>query len=96
MREHPDTRLIIIDTMQKIREVCGKAYSYASDYEIIGKIKQFTDQHCICMLTVHHTRKQRANDFFETIYGTTGLFGMRGRFAADAEELNPILEWQRL
>ena len=38
MREHPDTRLIIIDTMQKIREVCGKAYSYASDYEISAKL----------------------------------------------------------
>ncbi len=36
VREHPDTRLIIIDTMQKIREVGGEAYSYASDYEIIG------------------------------------------------------------
>ncbi|MBR3075505.1 MAG: AAA family ATPase, partial [Bacteroidales bacterium] len=58
VREHPDTRLIIIDTMQKIREVGGEAYSYASDYEIIGKLKQFADKHCICVLTVHHTRKQ--------------------------------------
>ena len=41
VREHPDTRLIIIDTMQKIREVGGEAYSYASDYEIIGRLKQF-------------------------------------------------------
>ena len=38
MREHPDTKLIIIDTMQKIREVGGEAYSYASDYEIVGKL----------------------------------------------------------
>ena len=37
-------RLIIIDTMQKIREVGGEAYSYASDYEIIGKLKQFADK----------------------------------------------------
>ena len=75
MREHPDTKLIIIDTMQKIREVGGEAYSYASDYEIIGRIKQFADQYCICALTVHHTRKQRADDSFETISGTTGLLG---------------------
>ena len=27
MREHSDTKLIIIDTMQKIREVGGEAYS---------------------------------------------------------------------
>ena len=43
MREHPDTKLIIIDTMQKFREVGSEAYSYASDYEIIGKLKQFAD-----------------------------------------------------
>ncbi len=69
--EHPDTKLIIIDTMQKIREVGGEAYSYASDYEIIGRLKQFADKHCICVLTVHHTRKQPAGDSFEMISGTT-------------------------
>ena len=75
VREHPDTRLIIIDTMQKIREVGGEAYSYASDYEIIGRLKQFADKYGICVLTVHHTRKQPAGDSFEMISGTTGLLG---------------------
>ena len=75
IREHPDTKLVIIDTMQKIREVGGEAYSYASDYEIIGKLKQFADKHSICVLTVHHTRKQPAGDTFEMISGTTGLLG---------------------
>ncbi len=75
MKEHPDTKLVIIDTMQKIREVGGEAYSYASDYEIIGRLKQFADRHCICVLTVHHTRKQPAGDSFEMISGTTGLLG---------------------
>lgn len=75
MREHPNTKLIIIDTMQKIRELGGEAYSYASDYEIIGRLKQFADKYCICVLTVHHTRKQPAGDSFEMISGTTGLLG---------------------
>ena len=75
MNEHPDTKLVIIDTMQKIREVGGEVYSYASDYEIIGKLKQFADKHSICVLTVHHTRKQPAGDTFEMISGTTGLLG---------------------
>ena len=44
IREHPDTRLIIIDTLQKIREVSTDAYSYANDYEIVGKMKQFADR----------------------------------------------------
>ena len=75
VREYSNTKLIIIDTMQKIREVGGEAYSYASDYEIIGRLKQFADKHCICVLTVHHTRKQPAGDAFEMISGTTGLLG---------------------
>ena len=49
--------------------------SYASDYEIIGKLKRFADRHSICIVTVHHTRKQPAGDSFETISGTTGLLG---------------------
>ncbi len=75
VRDFPDTKLIIIDTMQKIREVGGEAYSYASDYEIIGRLKEFADKHCLCVLTVHHTRKQNADDKFDTISGTTGLLG---------------------
>ena len=75
IREHPNTQLIIIDTLQKIRELSGESYSYASDYEIIGKLKMFADKHGICLLLVHHTRKQPASDKFEMISGTTGLLG---------------------
>ena len=75
IRDHPDTRLIIIDTLQKIREVSTDAYSYANDYDIVGKMKQFADKHGICLLLVHHTRKQQAGDRFEMISGTTGLLG---------------------
>lgn len=60
VREHTDTKLIIIDTLQKIREVGGEKYSYASDYEIVTRLKKFADQHNICVLLVHHTRKQSA------------------------------------
>lgn len=75
LRDHPDTRLIIIDTLQKVRELSSEAYSYASDYEIVGKLKQFADKYGICLLLVHHTRKQPASDKFEMISGTTGLLG---------------------
>ena len=74
MREYPDTKLIILDTLQKVREA-SKDYSYSSDYELMNKLKQFADIHGVCVLAVHHTRKQSAEDCFETISGTTGLFG---------------------
>ena len=75
LREHPNTRLIIIDTMQKVRELGGEGNLYASDYDIIGKMKQFSDKHGICLLLVHHTRKQPAADKFDMISGSTGLLG---------------------
>lgn len=75
IREHPGTRLIIIDTLQKIREVSTDAYSYANDYDIVGQMKQFADKNGICVLLVHHTRKQQSGDRFEMISGTNGLLG---------------------
>ena len=75
VREHPDTRLIIIDTLQKVREMGGEAYSYADDYQIVGRLKQFADRKGLCLLVVHHTRKQPSGDKFEMISGTTGLLG---------------------
>ena len=42
--KHKDTSLIIIDTLQKIREISSDAYSYASDYEVITKLKRFADK----------------------------------------------------
>ncbi len=73
--EHKDTRLIIIDTLQKVREIGGESYSYGSDYDIITQLKQFADSYKICLLLVHHTRKQKADDTFDMISGTNGLLG---------------------
>ena len=53
--EHKDARLIIIDTLQKVREIGGDKFSYANDYDIVTKLKKFSDEHGICLLVVHHT-----------------------------------------
>lgn len=73
--EHVDTRLVIIDTLQKVREVGGDNYSYANDYQIMARLKSFADVHGLCLLLVHHTRKQTADDKFDMISGTSGLLG---------------------
>ena len=75
VQEHPDTKLIIIDTLQKVREAGGDKYSYANDYEVVGKLKRLADDCGICLLLVHHTRKQQADDKFDMISGTNGLLG---------------------
>ncbi len=73
--EHKKTSLIIVDTLQKIRDVGGENYNYASDYDIISKLKRFADENNICILIVHHTRKLLTNDSFDSISGTNGLLG---------------------
>ena len=75
MSEHNDTRLIIIDTLQKVRECGGDKYSYSSDYEVITRLKNFADNFGVCLLLVHHTRKQQSDDKFDMISGTNGLLG---------------------
>ncbi|MDE5771024.1 MAG: helicase RepA family protein [Ruminococcus sp.] len=75
IHEHHNTSLIIIDTLQKIRESEGDTYSYSHDYDIIAQLKAFSDKNNICLLLVHHTRKQKADDNFDTISGTNGLLG---------------------
>ena len=75
LREHPGTSLIIIDTLQKVREVGGDNYSYANDYQIITRLKALADSYGICLLLVHHTRKQQSDDKFDMIAGTNGLLG---------------------
>ena len=73
--KHPNTRIIIIDTLQKIRQGGNDTYSYANDYECVGNLKKFADRTEICLLIVHHTRKQQASDKFDMISGTTGILG---------------------
>ena len=75
MKERKDARLIIIDTLQKVREVGGDRYSYSSDYEIVTNLKSFSDKYGICLLVVHHTRKLESEDSFDMISGTNGLLG---------------------
>ena len=75
LRQRSDTKLIIIDTLQKIRGVQGDQYNYGADYDVITKLKKFSDQHNVCVLVVHHTRKMSSEDSFEMISGTNGIFG---------------------
>lgn len=75
VKEYPDARLIIIDTLQKVKEMGEEKYSYANDYEVITKFKEFSDRTGICILIVHHTRKMESSDSFEMISGTNGQLG---------------------
>lgn len=75
LKEHPQTRLIVIDTLQRIRTVGNDANPYASDYRDIGVLKALADKHRIAILLVHHLRKMNDDDPMNMISGTTGLSG---------------------
>lgn len=70
----PDSRLIVIDTLQKIR-TASKENAYANDYGDISLIKDFADRHALAVVVVHHIRKQNDSDVFNKVSGTTGLTG---------------------
>lgn len=75
LREHKDVRFVIIDTLQKVRQMNANTYTYAGDYEVISHMKTIADNFDISILLVHHTRKSGSSDPFATISGTTGLSG---------------------
>ena len=75
VKDHPDTKLIIVDTLQKIRGDVNDKYSYSTDYQDIIRLKAFTDRTGVCLIVVHHTRKQQSDDKFDMISGTNGLLG---------------------
>ena len=75
LKEHPQTRLIVIDTLQRIRTGGNDANPYASDYRDIGVLKALADKHRIAILLVHHLRKELADDVFSRISGTTAISG---------------------
>ena len=76
VKDHPGTRLIIIDTLKKIRPGDDDTYSYARDYADMTQLKKIADDNGICLLLVHHTRKKvDESDAFNTVSGTNGLTG---------------------
>lgn len=74
LAEHPDTVLVIIDTLQMIR---GTSYdnTYANDYRDLSILKKLADAHGIAILLVHLLRKEKADDVFNRISGTTAISG---------------------
>ena len=74
LSEHPDTVLVIIDTLQMIRGA-GYDNTYANDYRDLSALKRIADTHGIAILLIHHLRKELADDVFSRISGTTAISG---------------------
>lgn len=74
LKDYPDSKMIVIDTLQKVR-TASKDNAYASDYGDISLLKDFADRHSLAVIVVHHIRKQKDSDVFNMVSRTTGLTG---------------------
>lgn len=77
LQANPDTGMIVIDTLQKVRGPSSRSEgAYKYDYREMGQIKSFADKHGILVLLVHHLRKMADDsDPHNRISGTNGIMG---------------------
>lgn len=74
--DFPDTRLLIIDTLQTVRSSSNDNV-YTADYQDLGAIKRFADEQELAILVIHHTRKMPDTaNVFNTVNGSNGLIGV--------------------
>jgi 5S rRNA maturation endonuclease (ribonuclease M5) len=74
----PDTRLVIIDTLKRIRPKTNgsKKQQYDADYDDLTRIHALTVEYpMVLFVIIGHTRKMAAEDIYDTISGTQGLSG---------------------
>ena len=77
IKVHPEIKLVIIDTLQKVRgqQVRGEQW-YSQDYRELGAIKEEMDRKGVSVLFVHHlTKTKDKDDPFNEIAGTTAISG---------------------
>jgi DNA primase len=77
IKTFPNIKLVIIDTLQKVRGKMSKDDTlYGNEYREMAAVKDFADKNKICVLFVHHLRKMAdESDVFNMISGSTALMG---------------------
>lgn len=75
IQDYPDTKLIVIDTLPKVRDSDGEGNIYATDYRDIGALKALADKYGVAIIAVQHLRKLYSPDPFQMVSGSSGLLG---------------------
>ena len=77
INNHPDVRLIIIDTLAKVRPRRERnANPYDEDYEHMAALKAVADANHVAIIVVHHLRKMDlAEDVVDLLSGTLAIAG---------------------
>ena len=94
IKRYPDTRLIMIDTLARIRSpTSGNSNIYELDYAALEGLQNLANAEGIAIIVVHHLRKQASEDPLDLVSGSFGLAASadtllilrRGHRRADAE-----------
>ena len=87
LTENPNTKMIIVDTLERIRDTEQDKSMYSCDYRHMNALRSITDKHKLTLLLIHHTRKMYDPDPLNTLSGSTGLVGsVDGVFVLEKEK----------
>ena len=75
LQKHPETKLIVVDTLNYIRPEKQSPNMYKGDYDDMIKLHQLTMKHEIAMLILHHNKKGDEEDALRLISGSMGIAG---------------------
>jgi hypothetical protein len=74
--KHPHARLIAIDTLAKVRpRGIPNKDAYQADADALTELHKLANERAVAIVVVHHTRKALADDWLDSISGTTGITG---------------------
>jgi hypothetical protein len=72
---NPGARLVVIDTLARVRERPRSDALYQEDYNAIRAVADLARKHQVAVIIVHHTRKFQGEEPLDDVSGTTGLTG---------------------
>lgn len=77
LSDQKDTKVVIIDVLQKIRtgKKAGQS-EYEHDYEELTAIKRIADKHQAAVIVVTHVKKTKESDWVNNICGSVGITGV--------------------
>jgi hypothetical protein len=104
LQAYPNARLVILDTLAKIRGQGRSATLYGDDYASLEDVQRLAHDYNVAILVIHHTGKESRDDPLDEVNATQGLNGVadnvlvlrreRGKPTAtligDGRELNGI------
>ncbi len=78
LKKVPEIKLIIFDTLQRAlaKDKQNRERWHMDDFERLAIMQRFALEHGICILFIHHSKKNSVDDDQDTFSGAPGLFAL--------------------